>query len=62
VPELRGQLRDRDALGDLDGRVAVPQVVRVEMRDPRRIGRVCRRSEAALGLDPLGGKLETLAT
>ena len=37
VPELRGKLRDGDALGDLDGRVAVPEVVRVEVRDARRL-------------------------
>jgi hypothetical protein len=35
VSELRRQVGNRDALGDLHARVAVPEVVRVEVRDAR---------------------------
>jgi hypothetical protein len=41
VSELRRHVGDRDALADLHARVAVPEVVRVEVRDARGDAGVC---------------------
>ncbi|OLB23202.1 MAG: hypothetical protein AUH17_07180 [Actinobacteria bacterium 13_2_20CM_68_14] len=49
MPQLRRQLGDRDALADLDRGVAVPQVVRREVRDTGRSAGPRHQARGAAG-------------
>jgi hypothetical protein len=52
VSELRGQVGDGDTLTDLERGVAVAQIVRVEMRDTRRLARRAMTFLATSGEKP----------